>query len=168
MEEFGSNQTQAPPQVIEKPTSVWVFGVLNIIVGCSPLIRFFLMFFTIVTVYRGPFTIGELSYFLLVSITSVGLPVWLIILGIGLLTMKSWARRGSCMYARIRITVTVITMGLAVTSLFLNMSSLPMGELVQSIFVMSLGLIETFLHPLLLLIFMQTEKVKRAFAAIGG
>lgn len=41
-----------------------------------------------------------------------------------------------------------------------------MGELVQSIFVMSLGLIETFVHPLLLLIFMQTEKVKRAFAAI--
>jgi hypothetical protein len=158
MDELNSEQIQSQ-QATERPVSVTVFGGLNIIVGCSTLIRFFLMFFTIVTVYRGPFTIGELSYFLLLSITNVGLPVWLIILGIGLLKMKSWARRGSCMYARIRIIVTVIITGLAVTSLIANRSSLPMGELVF----MLLGLIETFIHPLLLLIFMQTEKVKRAF-----
>lgn len=114
MSDFGPEQAQSPPQVIEKPTVVWVFGVLNIIVGCYPLIRFFLMFFTIAAVYKGPFTIGGLPYLLFLFIVSVGLPVWLIILGIGLLKMKSWARRGSCMYARIRIIVTVIITGLAV------------------------------------------------------
>ena len=106
---------------------------------------------------------------LLISIIDVGLPVWLIILGIGLLKMNSWARRGSCMYARLRIIVTVITMGLSVASLICyNRSSLPMDKFIPLILVMLLGLIETFIYPLLLLIFMQTEKVKRAFTAIGG
>jgi hypothetical protein len=153
-------------QVIEKPISVTVFGVLNIALGCYQLIQFYLMFFKMVPTYKGLVTIEGLPYLLLVSIISVGLPVWLIILGIGLLKMKTWARNGSCMYARIRIIVTVITMGLSVASLIINMSAFPMAKLLPVILVMLLGLIETFIYPLLILIFMQSAKVKQAFAVI--
>jgi len=162
MSDLDSNQTQVPPQVIEKPTSITVFGILNIVFGCYQLIQFFKM----VPTYKGLVTVEGLPYLLFVSIIGVGLPVWLLILGIGLLKMKTWARNGSCMYARIRIIVTVIIMGLSVASLIVNRSAFPMAKLLPVIFVMLLGLIETFIYPLLLLIFMQPAKVKQAFSAI--
>jgi len=41
MDDFGQNAAQSPVQIIEKPTSVMVFGVLNCVFGglgliCSP------------------------------------------------------------------------------------------------------------------------------------
>ena len=60
MDEASSEQLQSPPQIIEKPRAVWVFGVLNIAVGCYQLINFFLTSFKMVMGYVGLFTIEGL------------------------------------------------------------------------------------------------------------
>jgi hypothetical protein len=167
MSDFGSEQSQVPPQVIEKPTSITVFGVLNII-GCYRLIYFFLVFFKMVPTYIGLFfSIAGLSYLFLVCIVSVVFPIWLIILGIGLLKMKSWARRGSIVYACVRIIWFFIAWGISIIMIFLDWMNLPKGGwglFFLGFAVGSIGLI----YPILLLIFMKTTKVKQAFSSIGG
>jgi hypothetical protein len=167
MSDFGPNSTQGPAQVIEKPTSVTVFGVLNIVVGCYQLIRISPGLYKIMAeFYTNPEKIiGPEILFLLLVAVGIGLSVWLLVLGIGLLTMKRWSRRGSCMYARIQIILIVITLGSFFISLIIGWTNLPKSG--WGFFNINNGLaLIGWIYIVLLLIFMQSAKVKQAFAAI--
>jgi hypothetical protein len=159
MEEFGSNQLQSPTQVVEKPTSVTVFGVLNIVFGflgllCIPIA---LLVLAVASKKMGvslPFKIWS-------RVIGIGFSIWLLILGIGLLKMSKWARRGSVIYAWVRIIwiLTVIGSNFAALSGWMVVSGGTKPEFLGGVCGGILGLI----YPILLLIFMQTNKVKQAF-----
>jgi hypothetical protein len=158
---------QGPAQ-IEKPTSVTVFGVLNIIFGtlgllCAP--------FGLVGVVAGGKTLNMIApykmFLLFTNIVSLGLSIWLLVLGIGLVTMKSWARSGSVIYACVAIAWTVVGAAMSILALSLGWISPPQGQMAGFIGGMCGGLIGGLVYPLLLLIFMQMENVKQAFKAAG-
>jgi hypothetical protein len=167
MSDFNSNQSQAPPQVTEKPTVVTVFGILNIAFGCYQLVRTSPGLYKIFAdACSNLEKITESGIFvLLFLIASIGLTIWLIVLGIGLLTMKRWSRRGSCMYAWIMIVFIVITLGAIVIKSITDWENAPRILLASITLNNALGVIQ-WLYMVLLLIFMQSAKVKQAFSAI--
>jgi hypothetical protein len=152
----------------ERPMAVWVFGVLNIAVGCYQLIPIFLLFYKIVTVYKNSCSIGGLSYILLASGISVGLSIWLIVLGIGLLRMKKWSRRGSVIYSWVQIVLCIVVWGYTTVIILSGMANPPRGGRWPFWIIYALRMLIGLIYPVTLLIFMKTEKVKRAFSAIGG
>jgi len=164
MSDFSSNQTQVPPQVIEKPMAVTVFGVLNCVLGCYFLVRMIYGWSGMIArVVKEPTKITESQILVwLIVVFSFGLVIWLIVLGIGLLTMKRWARRGSVLYGWIQIVLIVIVLGATVFSFVIGQPSYPALDINNA-----LALIH-WIYMILLLIFMQTAKVKRAFTAIEG
>jgi hypothetical protein len=168
MSEFVPNQTQVPVQTVEKPTAVMVFGILNIVFGgigvlCMPFNLFWLVLpnrmIVMVPAYRVVLLVS--------SIVGIGFSAWLLTLGIGLLKIRSWARRGSVIYACIVIVWCIAGFGINILALYLGWMSSPQGQLPAFIGGMCGGLIG-LIYPILLLIFMQTAKVKQAFSAIGG
>jgi len=169
MSDLGSNQSQVPPQTIEKPAAVWVFGVMNIVVGCYFLVRMIYGWSKIIAgVVKEPEKITESGMLaLLLVVISFGLVIWLIVLGIGLLTMKRWARRGSVLYGWIQVVIIVITLGAIFISSIIDLHNAP-RILWASINLNNALAVIRWVYMVLLLIFMKTEKVKRAFGAIGG
>jgi vacuolar-type H+-ATPase subunit I/STV1 len=167
MADLGSEQAQVPVQTIEKPTSVTVFGILNIVFGgllllCSPLNVAILMSSRdteTATIYK--------IWSLLTYVVGTGLGIWLLTLGIGLLKRRKWARNGTIIFACSEIVFIVSVFGVRFLALYLGWIKLPQGILPDVKFGVCVGLI-WLIYPMLLLIFMKTEKVKRAFAAIGG
>jgi hypothetical protein len=168
MSDFGPEQSQVSPQNVEKPTVIWVFGVLNIAFGCYQLIRFSPGLYKIMAeFYTNPEKIiGSEILFLLLVAVGIGLSVWLLVLGVGLLTMKRWSRHGSVMYARIMIVFMVITLGAIFIKSITDWENAPRILLASITLDNALGVIQ-WLYMILLLISMQTAKVKQAFAAIG-
>jgi hypothetical protein len=170
MTDFNPNESQVPAQTVEKPTSVMIFGVLNIVIGCWQLVRILPGSYKILVwtcQNLGAVRASGIWALLLIAV-GIGLLIWLLVLGIGLLMFRKWSRRGSVMYAWIQIVLAVITLGALFVSLFINWTSLPKERLGAFIVGISTGLVSSLIYPILLLLFMQTEKVKRAFAAIGG
>ena len=168
MDEIRPNAVKAPEKNIGRPTSVTVFGVLNIVVGCYFLVRSFPGLYKIMGgAGENPENItGWGIVALLLIIVGVGLAIWLIVLGIGLLTMKRWARRGSVLYACFQVVIIVITLG----TMFFSLSRMNLLKGWLSTFLdidSALALIH-WIYMVLLLIFMKTTKVKKAFAAVGG
>jgi hypothetical protein len=169
MDDFGSNQPWGSPPIIEKPMAVTVFGVLNIVFGCYFLVRIVHSWYKIMA---GDFKNSEEMMWpgipaLLLFVVIVGLVVWLIVLGIGLLKMKRWARRGSVLYGWIQIVLIVITLGGAVVSLVIDWKDAPRIILGSITIDNGLAVIH-WIYMVLLLVFMKTAKVKQAFAAIEG
>jgi hypothetical protein len=162
----------------ERPTGVTVFGVLNIVFGgmgilCTP--------FSILGIFVGDLIpMGESSieiaagykiYLMVSSVVGIGFSAWLLVLGIGLLKFKRWARRGSVIYSVIAIVWGIAGIGLGVLALSLGWMAAPQGQLPAMAGGMVGGMcggIISLIYPVLLLIFMQTAKVKQAFAAIEG
>ncbi len=104
-------------QQIKKPTAVYVFGITNIIFGLYGLIRvlplIYKMMIYIIKVRVNPETIlGPGALVIILSVVSMGLVIWLIALGIGLLKMKKWARRGCLFYAGIQIVLMITFLSL--------------------------------------------------------
>ena len=164
MNEEGRNEAQSVTQTIKKPTSVIVFGVLNIVIGIYQLIRIFPgLYRTITSVYKemGRGTSSEILFLLLI-IVGIGLSVWLIVLGTGLLKMKRWSRRGSIMYARIQIVFMIITLGAIFISSIIDWQNFPRVIRASVNIDNGLALIQ-WIYMILLLIFMKTAKVKEAF-----
>ena len=144
-----------------------MFGVLNIVFGCYYLVRGSPGLYKIVAgACKNPekITGSEILVLLLLAV-GIGLSIWLLVLGIGLLTMKRWARRGSCMYARIQIVLMVL--GISYIAMSIKWSSVPEEMWGRYIFTI-LTMLANLTYPILLLIFMQSAKVKQAFSAIGG
>jgi uncharacterized membrane protein len=167
MEEFNSNQTQVTPQIAKRPMAVWIFGVLNIVVGCYHLVRDSPgLYKTIAATFKNPEKITSSEIFgLLLLIAGFGLTVWLLTLGAGLLTMKRWARRGSVMFARIMIVFIVITLGSMIIAILMEWSR---WHNVLNFSINNCIAVINWIYYVLLLIFMQTQKVKNAFAVLGG
>ena len=167
MEDTGQNPAISPPQVIEKPTVVTAFGVLNIAFGCYQLIRISPGLYKIMAeFYTNPEKIiGPEILFLLLLTVVTGLSVWLLVLGVGLLTMKRWSRRGSVMYARIQIVLMAIALGVIAIKSITDWENAPRILLASLTLDNVLGVIQ-WLYMILLLISMQSAKVKQAFSAI--
>jgi hypothetical protein len=169
MSDFNPNESQPPVQTLKRPTSVTVFGVLNIVFGCYFMVRFIHSWYRVISgVFQNPdkITLGIISL-LLLGLVSIGLAIWLIVLGISLLTMKRWARRGSIIYARIQIVFIVIAMGAIVISSISDWKNAP-RILLASITLNNAIVVIHWIYMVLLLVFMKTAKVRQAFAAIGG
>jgi len=170
MAELSPGQSQVPLQVVEKPTSVTVFGILNIVFGGLRLLLF-ISFGLLVGVSAMQKTMEATAAYKMWSLASgfigIGFSIWLLVLGIGLVTMKRWARGGSVIYACVMIVWIIVIVGMNIAALFLKWINLPEAGLPEFIGGTCGGLIG-MIYPVLLLIFMRTEKVRKAFEAIGG
>jgi hypothetical protein len=182
MEDTGQNQTNTgspdaepmknPPEDLryaaERPISVAVFGVLSFVLGGYPFINTYPRLYKVIEpALTGKVSVPGTPWFLLSCLISVGLSIWLLILGIGLLRMTKWARRGSVAYAWVSIGLYVLNLGSTIVMVLSGLMKLPIGSRSFWIVYIHAALIG-LIYPLLLLIFMKTEKVKRAFGAIGG
>lgn len=153
-----------------KPTSVTVFGVLNIVFGgmgllCTP----FSAVVGLASMYKTMETTpAYMAWNIFAACIGFGLSIWLLILGIGLLMMKRWARRGSVVYSIANIIWAILAVGINIAALSLGWLTVPESQLPGFIGGTCGGLCGGLIYPVLLLIFMQTDKVKQAFAAIGG
>jgi hypothetical protein len=104
-------------------------------------------------------------FVIIIHIIYVGLSIWLFVLGTALLSMRRWSRRGTVFYALIKILLFIVDNGVYILALLFGWAQFPLGgieELVVRMIIVSIG---GLFYPLLLLIFMQTPKVKGAFAA---
>jgi hypothetical protein len=174
MDEQGQNPVILPPEVIERPTSVTVFGVLNCVFGglgilCTPI--------SIVGIMMPRQTMeiapGYKIFLLVSSLAGICFAGWLVSLGIGLLKFKGWARRGSVIYACIAIVWGIAGLILTLLAMSMGWMGAPegmaepqragmMGGMVGGICGGILGMI----YPVLLLIFMLSAKVKDAFRMV--
>lgn len=170
MDDSETNAGWEPIRPMGRPTSVTVFGVLNIVIGLYLLVRFIHSWYRMITgIVKNPEGMITLEgiLILLLGVVGIGLAVWLIVLGWGLLKMKRWARRGSVIYAWIMIIFMVITLGGIFISTITDMENAPRILRGSVNISNALGVIR-WIYMILLLIFMQTSKVKQAFAAVGG
>ena len=161
---------EAPAQTIEKPTSVTVFGVMNIVLGCYILARLIHSWYRIIPgIVKNPENMITWTgiLILLLGIVGVGLAIWLIVLGAGLLKMKRWARRGSVIYGWIQVVFIVITLGSIFISSITDWENAPRILWASINIGNALAVIE-WIYMVLLLVFMKTKRVKQAFEAIGG
>jgi hypothetical protein len=182
MDEYGQNAGQGPvilpPMYVVKPASVTVFGILNIVFGgmgilCTPFSMLMLFMGDIFNMGQpNPIEIagGYKTFLLCSSIAGICFAGWQLSLGIGLLKFKGWARRGSIIYACIALVWGIA--GLILTVLAVSQgwmgpaegtSPAAMGGMVGGLCGGAIGMI----YPVLLLIFMNTAKVKEAFEAKG-
>jgi hypothetical protein len=163
MDETNFEQTQVPPQVTEKPISVVVFGVLNIIIGCSPFIRTYpRLYKIIVPVLMSKTATPGILLFSLSCLIGIVLSIWLIVMGIGLLRMTKWARRGSIIYSWIQIGLFIFSLSYTIVMIRLGLMKLPLDTWSFWLAYMHVVLFSV-IYPVLLLVFMKTGKVKRAF-----
>jgi hypothetical protein len=91
-----------------------------------------------------------------------------VILGIGLLNLKRWARSGSVIYSCIAIAWSIAGVALNIIAMSMQWITIPEEGLPGFIGGICGGLCGGLIYPILLLIFMQTQKVKNAFAVLGG
>ena len=170
-------QAQMPIQTVpdEKPTSVTVFGVLNCVFGglgilCTPFSVLGLFIGDLIPMSEmNPIEIspGYKIFLLVASVIGIGVAAWLLSLGIGLLKFKSWARRGSVIYAWVAIVWGIVSAVINLLALSQGWMTAPQGQMPAMVSGMCGGMIG-LIYPVLLLIFMQTKRVKEAFAAVGG
>ncbi|MFA5239136.1 MAG: hypothetical protein WC476_05430 [Phycisphaerae bacterium] len=160
-------QEQVPSEsaAIEKPTSVTVFGILNCVFGgmgllCTP----FGMFVGAAAMQKTMQATAAYRIWMFVGgFVGIGFSCWLLALGIGLLTFKKWARRGCVAYACTVIVWNFIGVGVNIASLALHWITVPEASLPGFVGGTVGGMCGGLIYPILLLIFMQTDKVKRAF-----
>jgi hypothetical protein len=168
MTDFNSSGSQMPVQPIEKPTSVTVFGVLNCVFGGMGLLCTPFSIFGMVAAGKTMEMAPSYKIFLLVSsFIGIGFSIWLLALGVGLLTFKNWARRGSVIYAWITIVWGITAFGLNILALSCGWITPPEGGMPGYIGGTVGGMCGGLIYPVLLLIFMQTARVKQAFQARG-
>ena len=128
---LGQNPVILPPQIVEKPASITVFGILNCVFGglaivCTPCS----LFGIVLSDKLSPATTMEMatgykSILLVSSILGIGFAAWLLSLGIGLLKMKTWARRGSVIYSCIAIAWTIASVALNIIAMSMQWITVP-------------------------------------------
>ena len=162
---------QMPP---EKPTSITVFGVLNCVFGglgiiCTPFSILVLFIGNLFPMVENPPEIvpGYKIYLVVAAILGIGIAAWLLSLGIGLLKVKSWARRGCIIYGWFAIFWGIIASIINVIAYSQGWITAPQGQL-SGVVGGFCGGFAGLIYPVLLLIFMQTPRVKQYFAPYGG
>jgi hypothetical protein len=158
------NEGQTVIIPVERPMAVTVFGVMNCVFGgmglvCMPIALFRLAEASEKMGASAPFKTWSL-------VIRIGFSIWLLILGIGLLKMSKWARRGSVIYAWVRSIwmIAVVGSNFAALSGWVAVPEEAMPRFLGGLCGGILGLI----YPILLLIFMQRVKVKEAFGGDRG
>jgi len=189
MADFIPEQSQEPTQAIEKPPStlppslplrrtgrsegraaVWVFGVLNCLFGGLGMLFTFVEvgFLSAVKFIEVETPDENKIKFLFESAIWFCMSVWQVGMGIGLLKLKKWARRGSIIYACVDIAWTLLVIVIdIITELLHLVNRTGADNWYKSVEGMCLNLIG-LIFPTLLLIFMRSAKVKEAFSAVGG
>jgi hypothetical protein len=152
--------TPAPSQPSDqRPTSVTVFGILNIVFGslgllCSPF--GFIGVFTLPDTFNP--TLLYKGWLLFSAFIGLALSVWLLSMGIGLLNLKRWARVGSIAYGWFTIIWGIIGMIINFYVLFgQKISSSPeeMPALIGGAFGGIFGGVIGLVYPILLIVFMK-------------
>jgi uncharacterized protein YhhL (DUF1145 family) len=168
MDELNSEQTQTPGKIIEKPMILMVLGVLGIMIGCYRFFRLSLSVYKMIAeVQKNTDNTARIIYMLIWLAGSVGFLIWLFIVAIGLIKMKKWARNGAIIYALVQIGIFVTAGIYTSIVVLLNLVNPHSHRLIFKINYMRMVVI-ALIYPILLLIFMSTQKVKRAFTGIVG
>jgi hypothetical protein len=168
MDEQGQNPVILPPQVIEKPTSVTVFGVLNCVFGGLTLVCTPFGLLGLAIAHKTMETTSEYKIWAVAgAIAGFGFAIWLLVSGIGLLMFKRWARKSSAAYAKVNILWALLAVFVNIFALSHQWINVPERGMPQAIGSIAGGLCGGLIYPILLLIFMQTAKVREAFAATG-
>ena len=150
----------------ESPASIRVFGLLNIVWGLLGLLTLPFSFFQLPMVatrygYR-PFTRDWLVFSCAISL--IGSAV-LIVSGLGLRKLKSWARALAVYYSIFACAVTVIGLGIVINGISTN-TLLPeserSGAIAAKVFGAGLGLA----YYVLLIVFLRRKQVKDALGEI--
>jgi hypothetical protein len=151
-------------EAVKKPIPVIIFGVLNIVFGGFGLLFSSLVIFRLTASGETAGTSSTYKIWLLfMNTVGFGFSIWLSILGIGLLKLKNWARRGSVIYACLGILLSVIETGVNFLAIFLHWVTIPQGGLSAYLVGMCIGFVGGLIYPVLLLIFMQTANIRQAF-----
>jgi hypothetical protein len=147
-----------------KPTGVRVFGTLNIVFGLIGLAFSSVVIRQLIGAWRSPGAATEYKLFLLTAnCIAFGFAVWLTVLGVGLLRMRAWARRGSIIYCLLGIALFVVETSINFVSIAAGWISIPPGAMAEFSAGLALGSIGGLIYPALLLHFMMSFKVKTAF-----
>ena len=161
-----SNAVQPPliqPQAKAKPTSITVFGILNIVFSafgllCAP--------FSMVIVFGMPNELDlSASYKIWIIVSFVigyACSIWQLVLGIGLLNLKRWARGGCVAYGFVAIAMGVVNMIASAVSVLGGPMQLKPEALPGLVGGMIGGLIG-MAYPIVLIIFMRKANVRAAF-----
>ncbi len=165
MENLETSGAQAGLQPIERPTAVTVFGILNCVFGgigmmCAPAS------FLLIPLMEKQMqvTSGDKMWMLVSGVTGFIFSAWLLTMGIGLLMFKGWARMGSIVYACCYIPWILLAAIVNFIGMSQQLANKP-GAAMPGYVGGACGGILGLIYPVLLLIFMQTEKVKQAFEA---
>lgn len=144
----------APHIEKQRPTSVTVFGILNIVFGGLGLLC---MPFTLIASFVFPDVLhpsaGFKMWIIFTSVVSLGCSIWLLVLGIGLLNLKRWSRTGSIAYGWFQIVFGIIGLIVnfgAVLTGGLTLSAEAIPGFIGGIF----GGLIALAYPVLLLVFM--------------
>ena len=169
MTDLGPEQSQVPPQNIKSPTAIWVLGTLGIVHGLFHLFRMSRTTYnTVIEMQKYPETTRWAIIFVLISTAFAAcFWIWQIIVGWGLFKMKKWSRRWALIYAWIQLVLNIAITFYSTIIIFTGLINPPQGRWPFWFIYMQMMLM-ALIYPILLLIFMQTKKVKQAFSAIGG
>jgi hypothetical protein len=162
MEESGQNQSQSPTE--RMLPEIFIFAVANIVFGVLGILIATQSFWPIDAELNPS---DKLKSWIIITISvRSAFAIGLIILGIGLIILKKWARYGCIIWAWLMILwlIFVMLMNL-IPHTWIHDSRVSMLMCLGSI---CASFCFTLPYSILLLIFMRTEKVKRAFAAISG
>ena len=147
----------------QRPASVTVFGILNIIFGSLRLVCLpFILFIT----FRMPqmWNPSHIAIIWLIIAHAVDfiIAIFLLTLGIELLRLKAWARKWSLVYGWLSIALVFI--GTIVNLLLITSGEFGYAEeaLPSALGGTCGGLIGGLIYPVLLIIFMQKQSVKDA------
>jgi len=146
----------------ERPTAVTVFGILNIVFGSLGLLCMPVGLIAILAMPNAINTAATVKAWMLLSgVVGLACTIFLIVVGIGLLYLKAWARTGSLVYGWFAIIWgiigTVVNFGLIPSGGYgLSHDALP--GTIHGIIGGLVGLI----YPILLIVFMRRPNVKEA------
>ena len=156
-----------PPPARTRPTSLSVFGIINIVFGffgllCAPfgIISSFGQSTTSILSSEGfrAFTIAS-------SLLGFILSGFLLTLGIGLLRMQNWARAGSAIYGWLTIAKSLVSIGVILYFIAPHLSHAQgagMAEAIGGIVGGVFGGLFSMIYPILLIIFMQRPIARAA------
>jgi hypothetical protein len=163
---------------VERPTSVTVFGILNICKGALGVLTalWSLMLFSSSAAASNPVTQVMLENPTYTKWMKTMVPIGIVVCcasvlsGFGLLGLRSWARKVSIAYAIYGIVVVVVTVPInffVLLPAMLEKSRQFQGPeaagMISSTIGSVLGVVLGLIYPILLLIFMTRPKVVAAF-----
>jgi len=182
MEDLNQSVQQTPIPSAERPTAATVFGILGIVLGalgliCPPIVFGLSAIMQAIKLPAMPenVEVTEINkvWQIVAAFAGIGFSIWLLVTGIGLLKLKRWARRSAIIYSYLNIIWVLISVGMIIadfsqdwtkfsqTTEYSTTISIP-GDIIVGT-CCSLG---ALIFPILLLIFMQTAKVKQSFAQL--